>query len=869
MTDQLDAPLDDFKPREREILGMMAEGLSNKAIAERLYITTQTVRWYNKQIYSKLGTSRRTEAIALARRFGLITDDLLAADEAGAVSGISSRYTLPLTNGPFIGRDEELAELSALLAEEGVRLLSVVAAGGMGKSRLSLELAHHLQAGYTHGAAFIDLTPARQPDDLLTLALDTLNITPSGEQTPKDALLGYCRAQSLLLIFDNMEHIIEGAALLADLLAVAPQVTLIATSRERLNLQAETVYYLQPVTESGSKLFIETARIMRPTISLNDHELADVDRVVDLTGGLPLALVLAATWVDTLSIAEIADEIAASLDFLEAGLGDMPDRQHSIRAVIDPSWKRLSPAEQQACMWVSVFRGGFTASAFKQVTGASVRVLQTLLGRSLVMPGYGRRYDMHPLIRQYAREKLTASGAVEAAKDAHLLAFKEYVEAQQAAMTGDTFIQSLDNIALEHDNVRAALDWSLAGGDAGNGVRLALALCWFWQIRSHGNEAHRYLSRLLEQPLSVIDHQWVLCWRGRFGYRIGGPDQWKPDLEAVLAQAESLGDDALLALALTSLAAFSHDPAERQILAQRGMQSSEAAGATNLVASSLNTLAQVADAAQDWTQSIAHYNRSLAQYEANGNILGVSQIVYNMGLTYNRMGEYQRARDAYEHSLRLKRQLGDRAGAARRLAALASLDMYDEQYEQAIERLQESHRLLERTGERIRWTYVNYLEACMHVLMTDFDQAYHLLESGFEVAEVYMPARFLDYLTLMVALSVFRQKMDTAHDRLMHLFNLIENVDDPEYQRDTLLVYALFRFQQDATDTLPEVVRITATLVRSKMDEADIMKNILESHVYRVRNVVGDTAWEAAQQSTAGTTLSSLIASARMSFTGK
>lgn len=172
MLDKLTEPLEPLKPREVEILASMADGLTNQAIADHFFITKETVRWYNKQIYSKLGTSRRTEAIALARQFGLIGDKV---EESSA--SMVMHHTLLTTTGPFVGRDTELAELTVLLGKPEVRLLSLIAAGGMGKSRLALELGHRIQTNYQNGAAFVDLAPIRYPADIAQVAVDALGLT--------------------------------------------------------------------------------------------------------------------------------------------------------------------------------------------------------------------------------------------------------------------------------------------------------------------------------------------------------------------------------------------------------------------------------------------------------------------------------------------------------------------------------------------------------------------------------------------------------------------------------------------------------------------------------------------------------------------
>ena len=465
MNDRLSAPLDDFKERELEIIHMMAEGLSNKEIADQLFVSKETVRWYNKQIYSKLGTSRRTEAIALAREMGLITD--AATGDTPLLQAV--RPTLPITTGPFIGRDRELDEVSEFIHSPDIRLLSIIATGGMGKSRLSLEVGHLLKNNYEHGAAFVDLTTLHDPNDIARLAVLSLGLTMSGSQSPEQVLLDYCREKELLLIFDNFEHVLSGARLLSDILENAPQVTIITTSRERLNLRTETVYYLQPVTEHADDLFIEVAMMMRPGIVLDERERESVHHIVELVGGSPLGLILAATWIDTLSIQEIAEEIQANLDFLSSEMGDVPERQRSIHAVIDPTWKRLSEKDQKAFMMASVFRGGFTRETFQQVTGASIRTIQTLLNRSLISHGYGRRYDMHPLLRQYAQEKLKERQLQTDAQQAHLTTFTDYARRHYDRMYSGDYLESLDALEREQDNFRAALDRWLQGDELETG----------------------------------------------------------------------------------------------------------------------------------------------------------------------------------------------------------------------------------------------------------------------------------------------------------------------------------------------------------------------------------------------------------------
>ena len=308
-------------------------------------------------------------------------------------------------------------------------------------------------------------------------------------------------------------------------------------------MRVETVFYLQPVAHDADTLFVEVATMMRPELAGNEFDPTEVQRIIKLVGGLPLGIILAATWIDTLSVSEIADEIEANLDFLSAEMHDMPERQRSIHAVIDPTWKRLSKQEQQAFMWASVFRGGFTRETFQSVTGASIRTLQTLLNRSLISHGHGRRYDLHPLVRQYAREQLDAHHQLNDAKQAHLQTYVTYVQTHADRMYKGHYLESLDSLDKEADNIWAALDWSLDGNAIEQGVALLLANGEFWLTRSRAQEAIPYVERAIAQNA----HPMLYYWQSVYLDRLGQVDRSIHAAEQLMAHAEAKQDDVLLA----------------------------------------------------------------------------------------------------------------------------------------------------------------------------------------------------------------------------------------------------------------------------------------------------------------------------------
>ena len=858
MTEQLTAPLDELTEREYEVLDLLAEGLSNREIAEQLFLSKETVRWYNKRIYSKLGANRRTEAIAVARRMGLIGNE--DADSRSATHTESTRHQLPDTLGPFIGRDAEITELTDLLANPEVRLLSIIAAGGMGKSRLSLELGHRIQAEYDHGAAFIDLAPVQKADDIPRQIITSLGLAASNQASPRDLFLNYCREKNLLLIFDNVEQVLAGATLLAEILETAPGVRLIVTSRERLNLRIETTFYLQPVTEKAGMLFREVAAMMHPGVVIDADEDPHIDQVVELVGGMPLALTLAATWVDTLTIPEIAEEIRRNLDFLSAELGDMPERQRSIHAVIDPTWERLSEHEQRAFTWSSVFCGGFTRSLFQTVTDSSVRDLQSLLGRSLILPSYERRYNMHPLLRQYAEEKLQANGEFTAARIAHMQTLIDYVETHTKNLYSGAYMEALRELDVEHDNYRWGLDWALAGDAVSAGVDLTLALCQFWETHALAYEAESYLSRALAHPLTDEQRAPLLCWRSRFNSRLGRKDAAQQDVDEALALAESLDNKPIIARSLiyrTHMLPVS----ERKPLIDRALQISEAIEDTQLIITCHNELGIIYATERTFDEALVHYERALSISEAAGNLRGIGQLLYNIGLVHQQLHDLPRAREHFERSIELMRQIGNRAAVARRLAVLAFDAIQNEDFELAEHHLLESEAICTEIGESQRWTFTLMGLGVLHYIKTDFQRAQADLERGLQMAQTLndLP-REAEFHQLLVAVNLNQNQHAIAALHVKRTLDIAAAVQRPYTTWLSLLTYVQFDWQ---TQHSTLAVGLAAVVDRLRDHGTNIdLRYTLDPFIYRIKQHIGADAWETAQEEAAAITLDQALAEA-------
>ena len=393
----------------------------------------------------------------------------------------------PLPVTALIGREHEVQMILRQFRDPGCRLLTLIGPGGVGKTRLALEVAQRLQGESDQAVRFVSFAGTGAPEFMVPAIADSLGIVFSGMAEPKAQLLNSLRAKQVLLVLDNLEHLLNGIELLDDLLAHAPSIKILATSREQLNLRAEWTFEVQglpipsaldlngPVSNSALSLFVERARHVRADFAPTEEDLGAIIRICQLVDGLPLGLELAATWVSTLSCPEIEIEIRRSLDFLATSQRDMPERHRSLRAVFDYSWDLLTAEEKSVLEKLSAFKGGFQRDAAEQVAAASLPMLSVLIGKSLIRRStvQSGRYEQHELVRQYAMRRLQEdAGEERATRDRHagyyLGSWSERENDMKSARQWETARQ----LGADIDNFRAAWDWAVWRKQLG-----ALAAC--------------------------------------------------------------------------------------------------------------------------------------------------------------------------------------------------------------------------------------------------------------------------------------------------------------------------------------------------------------------------------------------------------
>ena len=449
-------------------------------------------------------------------------------------------HNLPSQLTAFIGRETELASLKNLLSSAQNRLVTLVAPGGMGKTRLSLEAAAQMVQTFPQGIYFVALDRISSADQIVQAVADVLPISLASNEDPKSRIVEYLRDKKILLVMDNFEHVLEGATFVQDILRAAPQVQVLASSRAKLNLSGETIFNIEGLTvgeshlekNSALQLFAQGARRTQPKFELNEATLPAVTRICRMVDGMPLAILLAAAWIDTLSVDEIGFEIENSLDMLETEKRDVPDRQRSVRAVIESSWNQVDVTAQNLLKRLSVFRGGFTRSAAQETAGASLRGLSQLVDKALLRrdPDTGR-YSIHELLRQYAEEQLKLSADEErAAHENHAKYFADFMRVRGAHVRDQQQKTALMDIEADIDNIRIAwIYWADQQG-ALHLMEFVGALWIFFEIRGSFTPAIQFFEDAAKKL--VTDDPEVVCARAELRARqawftalIGLPDE--------------------------------------------------------------------------------------------------------------------------------------------------------------------------------------------------------------------------------------------------------------------------------------------------------------------------------------------------------
>jgi predicted ATPase len=516
------------------------------------------------------------------------TRELAEQIEAGAVpaqgerpvfSAVPARtHNLPAPLASLVGREDELAILRGRLQEADGRLLTVVGAGGSGKSRLALAAAWALRPQFPDGVWWVELAGIGAGDDpslqcaaLASTVAASLGITLSGRGPPLEELAAALGERLALLVLDNCEHLPEVPTVAHTLLESSPGLRLLATSRERLGLSGETLLPLEglpvPNEEASDaaaapavQLFLDRAARHTPGWGQEPGEVEAAARLCRVLEGMPLGIELAARWVGHYTPDEIVAAIQTDLEFLTARTQDVPARQRSLQAVFATTWELLSATEQHALAQLSVFRGGVDRIAAQAVAGIAPTTLVTLVDKSLLRRVEVGRYGLHELLRQFASARLAEAGEGERLGDRHLRHYLALAEQAAPELNRPQQREWLERLDRDLDNLRAALAWARERGNGELGLRLAGALGRFWDMRSHVTEGRTWLEAALAGAVAAParPRAGALNAAGRLAFQQGDYEQAGTQYEEALALWRELGDQRGIAASLNYLGARPH-----------------------------------------------------------------------------------------------------------------------------------------------------------------------------------------------------------------------------------------------------------------------------------------------------------------------
>ncbi len=669
----------------------------------------------------ELGVEPEAETLALAEQ---IRDGTLSARE-------TPPHNLPAQLTRFVGRETELAEIAGQLNSPDHRLLTLAGSGGVGKTRLALAAARQTAPYFPDGTWFVPLIDVHgEPreglhDRLATAIGSAMGITFSGQDSPKAELLKYLRARECLLVLDNLEHLTAGTGLVLEILQQCPQITILVTSRIRLNVRAERLVHVAGlsvpaqgnVTDAGEyssvQLFVDRAAL---AFEDSTHDLDRIAQVCQLVEGVPLAIELASALVEHLPLSEIIANLRRDVGFLSTTMQDVPERHRRLRAVFESSWELLSEAEQRTLAQLAVFRGDFERTAILTVTETQQSELVGLTHKSLLQYSSPNRYALHALVRQFAAEKLAGSPALIGVYDRHSEYYMAFVDDRAAALQGNAPQQAIGEIQAEIANVRQAWQWTAgqvetardpvpyveALGQGTRGLEPFYTQVGWVQEGEQAMQAAVERVRAIEQDgetlpaprqgVVLLALSRLLATRGHFlmcmGDHATALDILK-EADAAFEQAAGTGADVDLAeraMLLANLGTSYNRLGDHALAVQHiesGLALARQIEDTRSEIVSLATLAQIASEQGAFDRAKEHTDEVLSLARACDDRPHIALALSMLGTTAWRWGDIEKADACLREGLTIYQELGNQHRIPRIINALGILSLLQERHEQA------------------------------------------------------------------------------------------------------------------------------------------------------------------------------------------
>jgi predicted ATPase/Tfp pilus assembly protein PilF len=641
------------------------------------------------------------------------------------------RNNLPLQPTPLIGREKEVAHVCNLLRGDETRLLTLTGPGGTGKTRLALQAAADLLDDFSDGTFFVPLATLTEAELFSSAVAETLGVRETGEQPLDETLKDYLSERRLLLVLDNFEQVLEAAPTITELLAEAPGLKVLATSRAPLGLYGEHEFPVPPLTMPDLKhppplesltqyeaveLFVERAQAVKPEFEVTNESAPAVAEICVRLDGLPLAIELAAARIKMLPPKAMLQRLTSRLKLLTGGARDLPERQRTLRATIEWSFALLDQGEQVLFARLAVFSGGRTLEAIEAICDAEgdlpVDVFEgvsSLLDKSLLRqeegPGGEPRFVMLETVHEFAREKLQESAEAGEIKRTHTEYFLTLAEEAYPELKGANQLQWLERLEVEHDNMRAALSWASEHKEVEVALRLGDALWLFWSTRGYQSEGRRWLQEALAIDGSVLPEvrAMALAGIGRLAFEQGDYDRAQEACEEGLGllanEARESSEAKLWLLERLGWVAWAREEYEQaKQLFEESLAPSRKMKDTWWLATSLLGLALVTHSLGDYERATELYEQSMDLFREQGDKRRLSTCLNNLAMMVYSQGDLGRAAKLTEESVALVRELGARGDVSIGLCNLGWIALLREDIGRAADIYKESLSLSWETG---------------------------------------------------------------------------------------------------------------------------------------------------------------------------
>ncbi len=742
------------------------------------------------------------------------TDETTALYQRLLASGNQARHNLPAQPNELVGRSADVDRVMTLLHQHS-RLVTIVGAGGMGKTRLAIAAASQVVEQFLDGVLFVDLTGLANASSLGSLLLQTLRQHTANTAriesnlSAEDQLVQALSDRNMLLVLDNMEHLLAGVPLLLNLLQHAPRTQFLVTSRERLNVRWEALVEIDGLSDPEAfDLFVQAASRQRPSFVVDTENRLCIERICALTAGMPLAIELAAVWTRLRTCHEIALAINDNLDFLSSRQRDLPDRHRSVRAAFEHSWQRLLPTEQQTLTRLTQFKGGFSADAAQQVADASWANLAPLVDKSLLRQRLHRvngrsqvRYDMHPLLRQFSAEKQHEPSIAgrHAAYFAHFLNVRN-TQIQQGDAT------ALDDIQREIGNIRVAWEFCIDQVEQELLSRMVVPLGYFFDMRCRWTETVTLYQQLLDQlngidPTILFIRAVALATIGNAHTRLMQFSDADSTLTASLTLFQRLEQTEGIMFCLFALARVAHyNGSSRQAIKlyeQSYELATELDDLIGMARANINR-ADIAFTTGNYATGERLAKRALSQFEQFGDQRGIAVALLNLGrgdIAHNRLAQaIERARE----SARLAAEVGATQVHGHALCVMGQAQFYAADLQAAESTLHQAYALFSDIGADAPVVQTWSLLARLALARGDAEQAAQLTH------RVQTLSKHLDYAegmvwgdSLMGELALARGELVAAKNALRHALQRAHKLGHTPLTLDIVALMARVFEQED------------------------------------------------------------------------